>query len=264
MGRPPKDATHPLVRLREKLKVTRKQLAKRAGIPEGSLKDIETGRYTLKPEVAAMVSFATGVDSRSLLEGDDPLRDMRGEPFSKENRGVRDPLALSQQVAKSPDYLEAKVTLLQAAFDTALEKNFALIFSFLFETWLPATMRAFDAEALFFEKLTDRLASFEFDSLQLPAQLHPKNERLTKRWKAIEEQIQRETPPMPPPATGVPIPGNSRLMGQYAPEEYIDNLSKVRTEARKRLRQRLEEAKTTRAFKSGSGRRPRSPNRTRA
>jgi transcriptional regulator with XRE-family HTH domain len=89
MGRPAKNVNHPLVRLRRKLsdwsahKVTRQDLAKKAGIPESSLRDIETGRYKLTPAVATKISFATGVDPQSLLDGDDPLLDLLRQPFSR-------------------------------------------------------------------------------------------------------------------------------------------------------------------------------------
>jgi hypothetical protein len=87
MGRASKNPNHPITRLRKILsgdgsEVTREIFSERTGIPLGSVKAIETGVYKLSPELAKKVAFATGVDSMSLFIGEDPLRDIFGNPYT--------------------------------------------------------------------------------------------------------------------------------------------------------------------------------------
>src|SRR5438445_6877137 len=103
MGRPAKNPNHPLTRLRRILstpnhEVTRRDLAKRTGIPEASLKDIETGVYKMTREVAMRVSLATGVDPESLMLGDAQLWDVHDLPFT---RASKKPQARSEELAAS-------------------------------------------------------------------------------------------------------------------------------------------------------------------
>jgi transcriptional regulator with XRE-family HTH domain len=189
MGRPTKDANHPLVRLRRVLstpsdEVTRKDLAKRTGIPETSLRDIETGRYKITPEVATTIAYATGVDPRSLLAGDDPLLDHRGQPLSKDTPGA-------------PRYYwwlretqEVRRQLFSALLDAAEEKKIVSLIHFNFENWLEAMIKAFGLEDLFAEKLMERLTLF--DPYLVPHKFRPKNKDQDREWWDFDLQILKE------------------------------------------------------------------------
>jgi hypothetical protein len=190
MGRPPKNANHPLVRLRRKLsewsphQVTRKVLAKRTGIPEASLRDIETGRYKLTYEVATKISFATKVDPRSLLAGDDPVLDLLRQPLSK------DSLEWSQYPRSPKEYREARERLLCALLDSAEEKKIVRLVYLSFENWLTTTIEAFGLDDLLARKLIDRFPAFEPDFV--PDEFLPKNKRLRDEWLNLEWQIKIE------------------------------------------------------------------------
>lgn len=138
MGRPVKDANHPLVRLRKALSASdqnqfsREALSKKTGIPEPSLKDIETGRYKMTPEVAYKISFTMGVDPKSLLNSEDPLRDLTGQPYSKSSPKVDDGISVGA--------LEITTQLLLvSAWETAKEKKMATLFTYMFDAWLRET-----------------------------------------------------------------------------------------------------------------------------
>jgi transcriptional regulator with XRE-family HTH domain len=184
MGRPAKNVNHPLVRLRRKLsdwsahKVTRQDLAKKAGIPESSLRDIETGRYKLTPAVATKISFATGVDPQSLLDGDDPLLDLLRQPFSKESP------RWSEYAEWSEEYRGAREQLFFALLDTAEEKKIARLIYFSFENWLTTTIEAFGLNDLFAQKLTDRFTLF--DPYFVSDEFFPKNQRVAEKWSYLE------------------------------------------------------------------------------
>jgi hypothetical protein len=87
--RKPKDENHPLTRLRKILsedgtEVTRELFAKRTGIPSGSIKALETGLYRLSPALAKKITFATGVNTNSILKRNnrDRLLDVFGRPYT--------------------------------------------------------------------------------------------------------------------------------------------------------------------------------------
>jgi hypothetical protein len=95
MGRPLKNANHPLARLRAQLstkshQVTRAELAKWTLIPEPTLKDIELGKFQLSDEIALKIAAGTGVSPTSLLEGEDPLRSWEGgEPVNARTKKIK-------------------------------------------------------------------------------------------------------------------------------------------------------------------------------
>jgi transcriptional regulator with XRE-family HTH domain len=251
MGRPPKSANHPLVRLRHKLsewsarEVTRKDLAKKAGIPEPSLRDIETGRYKLTPAVATKISFATGVDPRSLLDGDDPLLDLLRQPFSK------DSIRWSEYPSWPQEYREAREQLFLALLDTAHEKKIGRLIYFSFENWLTTTIEAFGLNDLFAQKLIDRFPSF--DPKFVPHDFLPKSKRLREEWSDLEYELHMEY---------------GRLLLQYDadhpaasdPADLEDKLvRKVRLQAREHVtRKRRESASKTATAKPLSGKQSRS------
>jgi hypothetical protein len=66
-------------------------------------------------EVATRICYATGVDGRSLFEGDDPLLDLLRRPFSKNS--------INLAVAGLPEHQEIRQQLLLAAWEAAQEKK---------------------------------------------------------------------------------------------------------------------------------------------
>jgi DNA-binding XRE family transcriptional regulator len=190
MGRPIKNPTHPLAKLRNVLstpghQVTRKELAKRAGIPETSLRDIENGKYKMTPEVAEQISHAIGsLSPQSLLAGDDPLMDLWGKPFT------RDSPSWPEELWRSEDQ-EVRQQLFSAAWAVACEKKRSRLVAFNFETWLLKTFQAYGLDQLLIEKLTDRLVLF--DPSLVPREFWPKNKQLAKKWESFNEQIQEES-----------------------------------------------------------------------
>jgi hypothetical protein len=188
MGRPLKNANHPIARLRELLsttndQVTRTDLSNRTGVPEPTLKDIELGKFRLMPNVAIRIGIATGVDPRSLMDADDPLLGLDGRPFSKE---VHPPHYLSS----FPLFREAREQLFAAAWEAATEKRLGLLLSFSFETWLTEAITTLKLQSLFDAKLTARLDLF--DPQQLPPACWPKNNQFVETWKRFEQEIDHE------------------------------------------------------------------------
>jgi len=66
--------------------MTRAQLAKRTGVPEPTIKDVELGRFKLSFKIAMRICIATGVDAGSLLRGDEPLLDLESKPVTHKTR----------------------------------------------------------------------------------------------------------------------------------------------------------------------------------
>jgi transcriptional regulator with XRE-family HTH domain len=274
MGRPAKNANHPLVRLRRQLsspddEVTRKDLAKRTGIPEPTLRDIERGKYRITPEVAIKVSFATKVDPRSLLAGDDPLLDILRQPFSKDTA-----VGWSEYPEWREEYRGAREQLFLALLDAAAEKKIVRLIYFSFENWLATTIETLGLNDLFAQKLIDRFTSF--DPYFISGEFLPKNKRLAAEWSDLEyqmnleygrlvDQYEAENP-------GDPVFFSSKQVDDsvLSPHAPIGDLLKLEYELKKKLRlqarenlsrQRRETAEKTTIPKPVSGKRPRSAGR---
>src|ERR1700730_18445335 len=273
MGRPPKDANHPLVRLRRLLstpsdEVTRKDLAKRTGIPETSLRDIETGRYKLTPDVAAKISAATGVDPRSLLAGDDPLLahvqkvglNFRQEPFSKDTPPGRE---------RQPEHREVIEELFLAVLDAAEQKKIDHPIYFSFQNWLSSTIHAFGLEDLFAEKLTERFAFF--NPWFVPFEFRPKDKRLAKEWDDFDHQVMKEYGDLlQQDEIENPLSWEQRGLAGYSPNateadkiariKYEEKQSKIYSQAVKQAARKWKEgAMKAATSKPLSGKRQRSP-----
>jgi hypothetical protein len=256
-----KNGDHPLARLRRQLstehhQVTRQELSRKTGLPEASIRDIETGRYKLTREVAVRIAFAVAVDPRSLLAGDNPLLDFRRQPFSKDSP------RLPESVLWRPEMKEVREQLFLAAWDTAQEKNISLLISFGFEDWLLTTFQSLGLESLLIEKLTDRLLLF--DPGLVPDEFCPKNDRLAKRWDTLAKEIEEEYRRI----FRQDMVDNPDYYKRVAPlpvsEEFINRMNDFRVEARKRVRQRHEDAANAAVAKPLSGKQPRSPGRSAA
>ena len=188
MGRPTRNPTHILARLRNQLstdahQVTRKELAKIAGIPQTSLRDIELGKFKMTEEVATRLSYATGVNPRSLLAGEDPLLDFGGQPLTNES------YRLPEVIWARPEHREMEEQLFASVMDAAREKKIAKVISFSFETWILKTIQSFGLESLFAEKLTEKLLLF--DPSLVPFEFRPKDKRALKAWEDLECVIDR-------------------------------------------------------------------------
>jgi hypothetical protein len=188
MGRPVKNVNHPLARLRRQLsydghQMTRRELSKRAGIPERTLQDCEAGKFKLGIEAAIQISLVTPVDPESLMRGDDPLLDAFGEAVEhQEGANIDFPL-------DSP-HGSAREVLFKTLWEAAMAKNRSLALSYSFDQWVETTMQLLDLEACFLERLTLKLREALFDPDEIP--FRPENPNVAKQWKNAEQQIRRE------------------------------------------------------------------------
>src|SRR6516162_9079697 len=91
MGRPTKNAGHPLVRLRKALstptqEMTRARFSKKVGIPEATIKAIETGKFKMSDKHAAQIAAETKVNPECLLDPSLPLADYMGVTWEEETK----------------------------------------------------------------------------------------------------------------------------------------------------------------------------------
>lgn len=189
MGRRAKNANHPLVRLRQQLSTptklyTRKELARKAGVPEASLKDIEAGKYKMSDEVVAKISIATGVHHQSLQNNGDPLLDWSGsEPLSPQ----------SVKMEHLAEILVDKATLgvlVSAALEAATKKGVSYQFQFLLQGWLCKTSKAFGLDELIRGELTAALGSFMPGIV--PPYFWPQTPKPKASWNAFVKELLRE------------------------------------------------------------------------
>jgi transcriptional regulator with XRE-family HTH domain len=183
MGRPAKNPSHPLTRLRAQLstpnhQITRQNLAKRTGIPVDTIKDIETGRFALSGENAFKIALATGVDGESLLKGDEPLLDLLGEQVSNKSHRLVDHLLWSEAEADSV------VGLFSVVLHAAQEKGRAMHFYFLFRQWLPKTAELLGVLPEVRERLEPILGSL-YPGLSLPESFYPENRKDRLKWEMV-------------------------------------------------------------------------------
>jgi transcriptional regulator with XRE-family HTH domain len=183
MGRPTKNASHVLVRLRkaistDELTVTREILGERVGISASTIRDIETGRFRLTEAIAQRIMLATGVSTRSLLNGEDPLKDYSGRILTAESAM---PMELYYQEEVS---LNAMV---QAALAAAKKKKRSAIFKELFWEWLPQAIAAIGATAAMKALLNRNLGVF--DPSYVPEAFQPKNPKMKARWDKVRFQL---------------------------------------------------------------------------
>jgi transcriptional regulator with XRE-family HTH domain len=164
--------------------MTRAELAKKTGIPEPTLKDIELGKFKLSYEVAMKIAFGCGVHPKSLRNNEAPLLDLMGKPFTA-NSGAQ-----YEEIAHDESRLEARRELYQAVVEAALEKRIGRLMEYCFDQWVEETCKTFGLQTLLTEKLTQRLESF--DPKWIPWNFRPRNRELAAEWKAYEEEISQE------------------------------------------------------------------------
>jgi transcriptional regulator with XRE-family HTH domain len=156
MGRPIKNADHPLARLRAQLstknhQMTRAELAERTGVPEPTLKDIEFGKFQLTMETAIRIAISTGVTAFGLLEREKPLLNWRGDVLSPATRRAFDP---------SPSFLIATRHLVESVCEAADEKNLGRLAAFALERAILKTVDELGLSKLATENLRKRVALF--------------------------------------------------------------------------------------------------------
>jgi hypothetical protein len=162
--------------------VTRKDLSKRTGIPEASIKDIETGVYKMTPEVAMRVSLGTGVDPESLMRGDEQLWDVWGLPFTRASKKP-------QTLGWSEELTESISLLFEAILTAAKEKNAIRQFHFLFDAWISEIVPALGISKEVFEqlkKIGDRLDP----DFSVPEAVLPREAK--KSWFESRQKVKDE------------------------------------------------------------------------
>jgi DNA-binding XRE family transcriptional regulator len=188
MGRPAKNPEHPLTRLRKALstpthEMTRALFSKRVGIPEATIKAIETGKFKLSDKNAAQIATVTKVDPQCLMDPSLPLTDYMGFPLD----GY--PVA----ALFGEDFLDIKA-LVDTALEVAEEKQKQAVFSFLFQRWLEETSEILGLGPSITEKLLERYPNECFDAI--PKYFWPKDPKkrkeVDKRVKSFERKLTDE------------------------------------------------------------------------
>jgi hypothetical protein len=212
-------------------------LAKKAGVPETSLRDAENGVYKMSPEVASKIAFATGVDPKSLLAGDDPLLDFAQRPVSKSSR------RLPEFVWWRQEHREVQEQIHAAFLDAVTEKKIGKVSSFSFEIWLLKAIESFGVEDLFIRNLTERLHLF--DPSLVPFEFRPKGKQLAKEWDEFERQILEETNRLFRQAQADDPGYWEKAFKDQSPVtwEFREKMNDFRQKVRERVRQRIESAK---------------------
>jgi DNA-binding XRE family transcriptional regulator len=192
MPRRAQNPHHPLTRLRRQLStpdhvVTREELSQRTGVPLGSIKALESGRYALTTELALKISLGVPVNPYDLFRNADTLRDHSGKevsPASKMIEVLKAPY-LSEKSGFQTDQFVAKTI-----FEAAEKKLVAMQFRFLFREALAETAKLLGLESVVAEDLSKHLG--EFDPVTIPRQFHPTGGEPAARWKAFERQVMTE------------------------------------------------------------------------
>ena len=180
MGRPAKNPDHPLTRLRKALstptqEMTRARFSKKVGIPEATIKAIETGKFKLSDKNAAQIATVTKVDPKCLMDFSLPLTDYMGFPLE----GY--PVA----ALFGEDFLDIKA-LIDTAFEVAQEKQKQAVFSFLFQRWLEETSEILGLGPAITKKLQEQYPIQCFGAI--PEYFWPKDR---KKRKEVDEHVKR-------------------------------------------------------------------------
>jgi plasmid maintenance system antidote protein VapI len=186
MGRPPKNEDHVLVRLRRALStpndlVTRKKLAARIGVSPSTIREIETGKFRLTEGLALRLMIATGVSTKSLINAEDPLKDLLGKNFTR-NSGLEEALgriAVEQQLAI--------YKLMGAALRATEKMKRGQVFYQMFNEWLPQALERIGAIRSMKETLNLNLGIF--DPQHVPAAFWPTQPRMKRRWDEARQEL---------------------------------------------------------------------------
>jgi hypothetical protein len=190
MGRPAKYPEHPLTRLRKALstptqEMTRALFSKKVGIPEATIKAIETGKFKLSDKNAAQIASVTKVHPRCLTDPSLPITDYMGVRF----QGVRKPFA----AYFGDDFLDITV-LVETASEVAAEKGKQAVFLFLFQRWLEETSEILGLGPSITNQLLKQYPNECFGAI--PRYFWPKDrkkrEDLSKRVNRFQEELTLE------------------------------------------------------------------------
>jgi len=184
MGRPAKNLANPLTRLRKALstptqEMTRAIFSKKVGIPEATIKAIETGKFKLSDKNAAQISSATKVDPECLMDPSRPLTDYMGFPLE----GY--PVAAEF----GEEFLDIKA-LIETAFEVAQEKQKQAVFSFLFQRWLEETSEILGLRLSITDKLLGQYPKECFDAI--PKYFWPKDREKRKEVDTHVKRFEKE------------------------------------------------------------------------
>jgi hypothetical protein len=190
MGRPAKNLEHPLTRLRKALstptqEMTRALFSKMVGIPETTIKAIETGKFKISDKHAAQIASVTKVNRRCLMNPGLPITDWMGVRFE----GVRKPFA----AYFGDEFFDVKA-LVDTASEVAQEKGKQAVFLSLFQRWLEETSEILGLGPSITNKLLKEYPNECFGAI--PRYFWPKDrkkrEDLAKRVKSFQEELSLE------------------------------------------------------------------------
>jgi len=192
MPRAAQNPYHPLTRLRRQLStpghtVTREELAKRTGIPLGSIKSIESGKYALTNHLALKISLAVPVNPYDLFKGREPLRDFTGRPLSAQSVSlevIRNGLGFEPLGAQTPLFVAETI------FEAAKQKAVSIQFRFLFYEALVEAVELLGLQPLVAQALSGALG--DFDPAQVPEPLCPLEGEAAKRWERFVLRVRQE------------------------------------------------------------------------
>jgi DNA-binding XRE family transcriptional regulator len=184
MGRPAKNPEHPLTRLREALstpnqQMTRALFSKKVGIPEATIKAIETGKFKISDKHAAQIATVTKVDPKCLMDPSLPLTDYMGFPLE----GY--PVA----ALFGEEFLDIKA-LFDTAFEVAQEKQKQVVLSFLFQRWLEEASEILGLGSAITNKLQERYPIQCFGAI--PEFFWPKDPKKRKEVDTHAKRFENE------------------------------------------------------------------------
>jgi DNA-binding XRE family transcriptional regulator len=218
MGRPAKNPEHPLTRLRKALstptqEMTRALFSRKVGIPEATIKAIETGKFKLSDKNAAQIASVTKVHPKCLTDPSLPITDYMGVRFE----GVRKPFA----AYFGDDFLDVKA-LVETASQVAEEKGKQAVFLFLFQRWLEETSEILGLGPSITDKLLEEYPNECFAAI--PRYFWPKDrkkrEEVGKRVKRFQEELSLEL------AKVLPEPADSKTLREQGEKLMAEILNK--------------------------------------
>jgi transcriptional regulator with XRE-family HTH domain len=194
LGRPTKKPNHALARLRKQLsspkgyQMTRRELARKTGVPERSLQDIEANKYKLSPDVAARIAMATKVSAISLMNEEVPLKDDLGRTLSPSSGKVRRGVLKTIETMECEAQIRSRRELFEAVLEAAVEKDKMSLFVYSFDHFLLKTVRSMGLENALSKKLTERMWLALVDPNQLRP-FNPKDQKLRTQWDILSQEI---------------------------------------------------------------------------
>ncbi len=185
MGRTPKNENHVLVRLRRAIStpadvITREKLAERIGVSASTIRDIEMGKFGLTEAMARRLMIATSVSIRSLIDAENPLKDVSGKDLG--------PTINPEILGRIDAFQEIAIfKMIEAALRAADKRKHGPMFYELFNEWLPDALESINAIDLMREVLDGNLGIF--DPSFVPARLRPTQPKKKRRWEEAYQEL---------------------------------------------------------------------------